>query len=98
VLLVQDAGKDSSGTLTASTTISGKVTAAPGITLAPSAGTLSVTEGASATDTMSVTAAHGFTHGVTLVAHASEESAPLPDHAGDARDALQRRRDDRTRW
>jgi hypothetical protein len=57
-----------SGTLTASTTVAVTVTAAPSFTLAPSAGTLSVTDGASATDTITVTGANGFSSGVTLAA------------------------------
>ncbi len=57
-----------SGTLTATTTIALTVTAKPGFTLAPSASTLSVTQGASATDTITVTDVGGFTGSVTLAA------------------------------
>jgi hypothetical protein len=57
-----------SGGLTASTTVSVTVTAAPSFTLAATAGTLSVIQGASATDTINVTGANGFSSGVTLSA------------------------------
>jgi hypothetical protein len=55
-----------SGSLTGSTTVSVIVTAAPSFTLSPTAGTLSVTEGASATDTIDVVGANGFSGSVTL--------------------------------
>jgi hypothetical protein len=56
-----------SGTTTATTTISLTVSAA-GFTLAPSAATLSVTQGKTATDTITVTDVGGFTGSVTLAA------------------------------
>jgi endoglucanase len=60
-----------SGALTAATTtIALTVTSGttPGFTLAPSAGTLSVTQGKTATDTITVTDTGGFTGSVTLAA------------------------------
>jgi hypothetical protein len=57
-----------SGTLTASVTIALTVNGAPSFTLAPTAGTLSVVPGSTATDTINVTAANGFASGVTLTA------------------------------
>ncbi|MGD0095414.1 MAG: cellulose binding domain-containing protein [Terracidiphilus sp.] len=57
-----------SGSLTATTTIALTVTVQPGFTLAPSASTLSVTPGASGTDTITVTDSGGFTGSVTLAA------------------------------
>ncbi|MGA2890770.1 MAG: glycoside hydrolase family 6 protein [Terracidiphilus sp.] len=59
-----------SGTLTASTTIALTVNAAAtqSYTLAPSASTLSVAQGAGATDTITVTDVNGFTGSVTLAA------------------------------
>ena len=57
-----------SGSLTATTTIALTVTAKPGFTLAPSASTLSVTQGTSGTDPITVTDQGGFTGSVTLVA------------------------------
>ena len=62
--------KGTSGSTTATTTIaltvSAKATA--GFTLAPSASTLSVTQGKTATDTITVTDTGGFTGSVTLAA------------------------------
>jgi hypothetical protein len=55
-----------SGTLTASTTIAFAVSAKAGFTLAPSASTLAVTQGKSATDTITVADVGGFTGSVTL--------------------------------
>ena len=57
-----------SGTLSASTTINLTVNAAPSFTLAPMASALSVTPGSSATDTITVSGANGFTGNVSLVA------------------------------
>jgi cellulose 1,4-beta-cellobiosidase len=59
-----------SGTLTATTTIALTVNAVqtPSFTLAPSATTLAVIRGSSATDTLTVTGAGGFTGSVTLAA------------------------------
>ena len=57
-----------SGSLTATTTIALTVTAKPGFTLSPSASTLPVTQGASGTDTVTVTDIGGFTGNVTLAA------------------------------
>jgi hypothetical protein len=57
-----------SGTLTASTTFSLTVNAKPGFTLSASASPVSVTQGSSATDTLTVTGAGGFTGSVTLAA------------------------------
>jgi hypothetical protein len=57
-----------SGSLTASTTIALTVTAAPSFSLSPSAGTVSAAQGGSNTDTITVTAANGFTGSVTLSA------------------------------
>jgi hypothetical protein len=57
-----------SGSLTATTTIALTVTAKPGFTLAPSASTLAVTQGKTATDTMTVTDVGGFTGSITLAA------------------------------
>jgi len=56
-----------SGTTTATTTISLTVSAA-GFTLAPSASTLAITQGKTATDTITVTDTGGFTGSVTLAA------------------------------
>jgi hypothetical protein len=57
-----------SGALTASTgvTLTVNATQTPSFTLAPSAGTLAVTEGTAATDTITVADAGGFTGNVTL--------------------------------
>ena len=57
-----------SGTLTASTKITLTVTEAPGFTLTPSAASLSVVQGSTATDTITVTGTGGFTGAVTLAA------------------------------
>jgi cellulose 1,4-beta-cellobiosidase len=57
-----------SGSTTASTTIALTVNPKSGFTLAPSASTLSVTQGSSATDTITVTDVGGFTGSVTLAA------------------------------
>jgi glucuronoarabinoxylan endo-1,4-beta-xylanase len=59
-----------SGSLTASSTIALTVVAKPppSFTLAPSAATLSVAQGSSATDTITVTDVSGFTGSVTLAA------------------------------
>jgi hypothetical protein len=57
-----------SGSLTATTTVALTVTAKPGFTLTPSAGTLSVAQGKTATDTITVTDTGGFTGSVTLTA------------------------------
>jgi hypothetical protein len=54
--------------LTASTTIALTVAVPPSFTLAPSAPTLAVTQGSSATDTITVTDVGGFTGAVTLAA------------------------------
>jgi hypothetical protein len=55
-----------SGSVTASTTIALTVTAKAGFTIAPSASTLSLTQGKTATDTVTVTDTGGFTGSVTL--------------------------------
>ncbi|MGO9316896.1 MAG: glycoside hydrolase family 6 protein [Terracidiphilus sp.] len=57
-----------SGSTTATTTFTLNVSAATGFTLAPSSPTLSVTQGKTATDTITVTDVGGFTGSVTLVA------------------------------
>lgn len=57
-----------SGTITASTTIALVVTAASSFTLSPSATSVSVKQGSSATDTITVTDVSGFTGSVTLAA------------------------------
>jgi hypothetical protein len=58
-----------SGSTTAKTTIALTVTTStPSFTLAPSATTLSVTQGKTATDTITVTDVNGFTGSVTLAA------------------------------
>ncbi|MGA2653588.1 MAG: glycoside hydrolase family 6 protein [Terracidiphilus sp.] len=58
-----------SGSTTAKTTITLNVTSTtPSFTLAPSAGTLSVTQGKTATDTITVTDVNGFTGSVTFAA------------------------------
>ncbi|MGP8173078.1 MAG: cellulose binding domain-containing protein [Terracidiphilus sp.] len=57
-----------SRTLTATTTIALTVTAKVGFTLAPSAPALSVAQGKTATDTITVTDVGGFTGSVTLAA------------------------------
>ncbi len=57
-----------SGTLTASTSIELATTAGQSFTLAPSATSVSVKQGSSATDTITVTDVGGFTGGVTLAA------------------------------
>jgi hypothetical protein len=58
-----------SGSTTAKTTIALTVTpSTPGFTLAPSATALSVTQGKTATDTITVTDVNGFTGSVTLAA------------------------------
>ena len=57
-----------SGTASQTTTIALTVNAAPSFTLSPSAATLTVIQGASSPDTISVTAANGFSGAVTLVA------------------------------
>ena len=57
-----------SGSVTAITTISLTVNAAPSFTLVPSAPTLSVVQGSNNTDTITVNPANGFTGSVTLVA------------------------------
>jgi cellulose 1,4-beta-cellobiosidase len=60
---------DSDGTSAASAQVSAKTSAATtGFTLAASAGTLSVTQGKTATDTITVTDVGGFTGSVTLSA------------------------------
>ncbi len=57
-----------SGSLTASTTIALTIAPAPSFTLAPSTATLSVTQGSTATDTITIAGANGFTGSVTLAA------------------------------
>jgi cellulose 1,4-beta-cellobiosidase len=57
-----------SGTTTATTTITLTVSPSSGFTLAPSATSLSVTEGSNGTDTITVTDVGGFTGSVTLAA------------------------------
>jgi hypothetical protein len=57
-----------SSTLSATTTIALTITAKPGFTLSRSASTLSVTQGKTATDTITVTDTGGFTGSVTLAA------------------------------
>jgi hypothetical protein len=57
-----------SGTLTASTTFALTVTPGPSFTLAPSASTLTVTQGLTVTDTITVTGANAFAGAVTLAA------------------------------
>ncbi len=57
-----------SGSTTATTTFTLDVSSASGFTLAPSAGTLSITQGKTATDTITVTDVGGFTGSVTLAA------------------------------
>jgi endoglucanase len=57
-----------SGSLTASTTVALTVSAAGSFTLAPTASTLSVTQGSSATDTVTVADVNGFSGSVTLAA------------------------------
>jgi hypothetical protein len=57
-----------SGTLSATTTIALTVTAKAGFTLAPSASALAITQGKTATDTITVTDVGGFTGSVTLAA------------------------------
>ncbi|MGD0894382.1 MAG: hypothetical protein ABR923_22920 [Terracidiphilus sp.] len=57
-----------SGDLSTITSIALTVSAPPSFTLAPSAPTLSITQGSSATDTISVTDVSGFSSGVTLAA------------------------------
>jgi cellulose 1,4-beta-cellobiosidase len=57
-----------SGSTTATTTFTLNVSAATGFTLAPSAATLSVAQGKTATDTITVTDVGGFTGSVTLTA------------------------------
>jgi cellulase/cellobiase CelA1 len=57
-----------SGSVTATTTIALTVSSASGFTLAPSASPLSVTQGKTATDTITVTDKGGFTGSVTLAA------------------------------
>lgn len=58
-----------SASLTQTTTIQLTVTAAPAFSLSPSAGTLSITQGATNTsETITVTPANGFASGVTLSA------------------------------
>jgi hypothetical protein len=58
-----------SGSTTAKTTIALTITTStPSFTLAPSAATLPVTQGKTATDTITVTGANGFTGSVTLAA------------------------------
>jgi subtilase family serine protease len=57
-----------SGTLTANTNLTVAVTGAPSFSLKASAATASVTQGGIATDTISITAANGFSGSVTLTA------------------------------
>jgi hypothetical protein len=57
-----------SGSSTASTTIALTVNPPPSFTLAPAAGTLSVSQGTSNADTITVTSANGFAGSVTLSA------------------------------
>ena len=57
-----------SGALTETTTVSLTVTAAPSFALAPTAGTLTVGQGGSNTDSISITPANGFTGSVTFTA------------------------------
>jgi len=57
-----------SGSLTASTTVALTVTAGASFTLKPSAAALSIAQGASGTDTITVTDVNGFTGSVTLAA------------------------------
>jgi uncharacterized membrane protein len=57
-----------SGSVTASTTITLSVSAASSFTLAPTASTLALTQGKTATDTITVTDVGGFTGSVTLAA------------------------------
>jgi len=57
-----------SGSTTATTTITLSVSTASGFTLAPSPATLSITQGKTATDTITVTDVGGFTGSVTLAA------------------------------
>ena len=57
-----------SGSLTASTTISLTVNLAPNFGLAPATGALTVAQGNHATDTITVAPSNGFTGGVTLSA------------------------------
>ncbi|MGP8173077.1 MAG: cellulase family glycosylhydrolase [Terracidiphilus sp.] len=57
-----------SGSVTATTTIAFTVSASSSFTLAPSAANLSVTQGKTATDTITVTDVGGFTGSVTLSA------------------------------
>jgi hypothetical protein len=57
-----------SGSLTASTTVALTVKAPPSFTLSRSASTLAVTQGASGTDTITITGANGFAGSVTLAA------------------------------
>jgi cellulose 1,4-beta-cellobiosidase len=57
-----------SGSTTATTTFTLNVSSASGFTLAPSASTLSVAQGKTATDTITVTDVGGFTGSVTLAA------------------------------
>jgi hypothetical protein len=57
-----------SGSLTASTTVALTVNAAPTVTVAPSASTLSVTPGGNGTSTITITPSGGFTGSVTLAA------------------------------
>lgn len=59
-----------SGTLTASTTVTFAVTAAPSFRLAPSAASVSVAQGSSATDTIAVADVGSFTGAVTLASSA----------------------------
>ncbi len=58
----------SSGPLTASTTIALTVAASPSFTLMPVAAAVSLSQGGTATDTIDISAANGFTGSVTLVA------------------------------
>jgi glucuronoarabinoxylan endo-1,4-beta-xylanase len=75
-MLVQEAAVSvSSGSFTytlpaqsITTFVSGSSTASPSFTLSPSTSTLSVTQGSSATDTVTVTDVGGFTGSVTLAA------------------------------
>jgi len=57
-----------SGSVTASTTITLSVSAASSFTLAPTVSTLALTQGKTATDTITVTDVGGFTSSVTLAA------------------------------
>ena len=57
-----------SGTMTATTTIALTVTGGASYKLAPASGTLAVTQGASNTDSITVTPVNGFASGVTLAA------------------------------